>query len=62
MLADKPEVLTISEVAEILQVSAMTLRRWDNAGILKAFRPHNRTKRRYKKYDIVAFMDSRPSK
>lgn len=61
MLEDKPEILTIGEVAEILNVSAITLRRWDNAGTLKAFRPHNRTKRRYHKKDVIAFMQSRPN-
>ena len=60
MLEDKPETLTISEVAEILSVSAITLRRWDKAGILPAFRPPNRTKRRYHKKDIIAFMQTRP--
>ena len=46
------DYLTIKEAAEYLGVSRMTLRRWDNAGKLKAKRhPMNRY-RLYRKADL----------
>ncbi|MBF0231520.1 MAG: helix-turn-helix domain-containing protein [Desulfamplus sp.] len=60
MLEDKPNVLTIGEVAEILNVSTMTLRRWDAEGILKAFRPSKTKQRRYHKKDVLRFLQSTP--
>jgi excisionase family DNA binding protein len=60
MFEDKPEILSISEVAEMLNVTPMTLRRWDKAGILKAFRPSQSSKRRYHKKDVIAFVQSSP--
>ena len=55
-----PEVLTIREVANLLNISLMTLRRWDEQGKLKAFRPSIMSKRRYKKADIIKFLNSYP--
>jgi len=55
-----PEILTIREVAKLFNVSLMTLRRWDNGGKLKAFRPTIMSKRRYKKADIIKFLNSHP--
>jgi len=55
-----PEVLTIREVAKLFNVSLMTLRRWDQQKKLKAFRPTIMSKRRYKKSDIIKFLNSRP--
>ena len=60
MLEDQPEILTIGEVAKILNVSTMTLRRWDNEGVLKAFRPSTTRQRRYHKKDVIAFLQSTP--
>ena len=60
MLEDKKEVLSLKEVSEILNVSMTTLRRWDNKGILKAFRPSKTQPRRYHKQEVVAFLNSRP--
>lgn len=60
MLEDKPDVLTIGEVAEILNVSTMTLRRWDKDGVLKAFRPSTTRQRRYHKKDVLTFLQSTP--
>lgn len=55
-----PEVLTISEVANLFNVSLMTLRRWGEQGKLKAFRPTAMSERRYKKADIIGFLNSYP--
>jgi len=61
-LKNLPEVLTIREAAKLFNVSLMTLRRWDKQGKLKAFRPTLMSKRRYKKSDIVKFLNSYPRK
>lgn len=61
MLEDKPEVLTIQEVAEIFNVSIQTLRRWDNSGILKAFRANSTQQRRYKKSDVIKYLQTSPN-
>ena len=60
MLENKPEILTIGEVAEILNVSTMTLRRWDADGVLSAFRPSTTKQRRYHKKDVIAYLQSTP--
>ena len=51
-----PELLTIAQVAKILNVSIMTLRRWDKNGKLKAIRVGTRSgigERRYHREDII---------
>jgi len=54
-----PELLTMKQVSEILGVSSMTLRRWDTKGILKPFRPTLQNVRRYKKEDIIKFINKK---
>lgn len=51
-----PELLTIAQVAKILNVHATTLRRWDKKGKLKAIRVGTRRgvgERRYHREDII---------
>ena len=48
-----PEILTMKQVCELLNLHPNTLRNWDNKGILKAIRFGNRRDRRYKKSDIL---------
>lgn len=51
-----PELLTIRQVSKILNVSIMTLRRWDKIGKLKAIRVGTRSgigERRYYREDII---------
>jgi MerR family transcriptional regulator, copper efflux regulator len=51
------EYMTVKEAAEYLGVCRMTLRRWDNAGKLKAKRhPMNRY-RLYKKSELDAILN-----
>jgi DNA-binding transcriptional MerR regulator len=50
------EILSPREVAYILQVSLMTLRRWDDKGLLKAFRSSEPQPRRYHKKEIIYFL------
>jgi len=51
-----PELLTIKQVSKVLNVSIMTLRRWDKSGKLKAIRVGTRSgvgERRYHREDII---------
>ncbi len=48
-LNDLPDLLTIREVAEILRVSPLTIKRWGKKGKLPAIRINSRGDRRYKK-------------
>jgi excisionase family DNA binding protein len=51
-----PKLLTIRQVAEILNVHVETLRRWDKAGKLKAIRVNERGDRRYKPEDLENYL------
>ena len=51
-----PELLTIRQVAKVLNVHMTTLRRWDKKGKLKAIRVGLRSgvgERRYRREDII---------
>lgn len=52
-----PELLSLKETAEILKCHPNTLRQWDKKGILKAIRFGERKDRRYRKEDLLAFLD-----
>jgi len=54
--------LKIKEAAELLGVSALTLRNWDNAGKLKAIRHPINNYRVYKPEDIEVFLRKLESK
>ena len=49
-------MLTISEVAQSLNVHINTVRRWSNQGLLKAYRIGSRGDRRYRQQDIENFL------
>jgi len=51
------ELLTVREVARIFHVHPNTLRRWSNDGKIRAYRITSRGDRRYKREDIVHFLD-----
>lgn len=51
-----PELLTIEEVADVLRVSKITLKRWGKKGKLPAIRINSRGDRRYKKAEILRFL------
>ena len=54
-----PELLTLKEACEILKVHPNTLRQWDEKGILKAVRFGQRRDRRYRKEDILNFLNNK---
>jgi excisionase family DNA binding protein len=54
---DEPEYLTLAQAGKLLQVSQNTLRNWDRNGTLKAFRLGTRKAMRYKKADLIKFIE-----
>ncbi|PIR03777.1 MAG: DNA-binding protein [Candidatus Magasanikbacteria bacterium CG11_big_fil_rev_8_21_14_0_20_39_34] len=52
-----PQLLTLKEACEILNCHPNTLRKWDNEGKLKAIRFGSRGDRRYKKENILMFIE-----
>lgn len=51
-MEDLPDLMTIREVAQLLRVSPLTIKRWGKKGKLPAIRINSRGDRRYKK-DVV---------
>ena len=49
-------MLTIGEVAQLLNVHINTVRRWSNQRILKAYRIGHRGDRRFREEDITSFL------
>ncbi len=52
-LADLPDLLTVREVADLLRVSPLTIKRWGKRGKLPAIRINSRGDRRYKKEAVL---------
>lgn len=50
-------LLTARQVARLLNVHVNTVRRWNDRGILKAYRIGPRGDRRFSKDDIEVFLD-----
>ena len=48
-----PDLLTVREVAELLRVSPLTIKRWGKRGKLPAIRINARGDRRYKKEAVL---------
>jgi excisionase family DNA binding protein len=48
-----PDLLTVREVAEVLRVSPLTIKRWGKRGKLPAIRINSRGDRRYKKEAVM---------
>ncbi len=61
--ADHPgdDLLTIREAAALLNVSAVSLRRWTDAGDLPCLRVGGRRERRFRRHDLLAFADDQPA-
>jgi excisionase family DNA binding protein len=52
-LESLPDLLTVREVAELLRVSPLTIKRWGKRGKLPAIRINSRGDRRYKKEAVL---------
>ena len=52
-IANLPDLLTVREVAEVLRVSPLTIKRWGKRGKLPAIRINSRGDRRYKKEAVL---------
>ena len=52
-LEDLPDLLTVREVAQILRVSPLTIKRWGKKGKLPAIRINSRGDRRYRKEAVL---------
>ncbi len=55
-LEDLPDLLTIREVASILRVSPLTIKRWGKSGKLPAIRINSRGDRRYRKEVVLRLL------
>jgi transcriptional repressor of dcmA and dcmR len=60
-MADGPELLDIAQAAALLQVSEASLRRWTNAGQLPCLRVGGRRERRFRRGDLIAFLEGHPT-
>lgn len=54
-----PELLTLQEACDILKCHPNTLRQWDKNGILPAIRIGVKRVRRYRKEDILKFLQTK---
>ena len=52
-LENLPDILTVREVAQVLRVSPLTIKRWGKRGKLPAIRINSRGDRRYKKEAVL---------
>ncbi|NMB56620.1 helix-turn-helix domain-containing protein [Candidatus Beckwithbacteria bacterium] len=59
-IEDLPDLLTVKEVAELLRVSPLTIKRWGKRGKLPAIRINSRGDRRYKKEAILYMLGITP--
>jgi len=59
-MATEPELLDIAQAAALLQVSEASLRRWTNRGQLPCLRIGGRRERRFRRADLIAFMEGHP--
>lgn len=55
-LENLPDILTLQQASDILNVHPNTLRNWDNEGVLKAVRYGKRRDRRYRKADVLKLL------
>lgn len=55
-LENLPDLLTVREVAELLRVSPLTIKRWGKKGKLPAIRINSRGDRRYRKEQVLQLL------
>lgn len=51
-----PDLMTVREVAAVLRVSPLTIKRWGKRGKLPAIRINSRGDRRYRKEQVLALL------
>src|SRR6266446_4525824 len=56
-MTQQSELLDIAQAAAFLHVSQMSLRRWTNSGRLPCFRVGGRRERRFRRADLLAFLE-----
>ena len=49
-------LMTVRDVAELLNVHNNTVRRWSDKGMIRAYRINERGDRRFKREEIVRFL------
>ena len=59
-LENLPDLLTVREVAQILRVSTLTIKRWGKRGKLTPIRINSRGDRRYKKESVLWLLGKTP--
>lgn len=59
-LESLPDLLTVREVAELLRVSPLTIKRWGKRGKLPAIRINSRGDRRYRKESVLWLLGITP--
>ncbi len=60
-MTDLPDLLDIKQAAQLLQVSETSLRRWTNTGRLACLRVGRRRERRFRRADLLAFLEEQPA-
>src|SRR6266550_1917282 len=60
-IADPNELLDIAQAAAFLNVSETSLRRWTNSGQLPCLRVGRRRERRFRREDLLAFLEGQAS-
>jgi len=55
-LTDLPDLMTIREVADLLRISPLTIKRWGKKGKLPAIRINSRGDRRYRKEVVLRLL------
>lgn len=55
-LDDLPDLLTIREVADLLRISSLTIKRWGKKNKLPAIRINSRGDRRYRKEVVLRLL------
>src|SRR5947208_6038360 len=59
-MSDQDELLDIKQAAQFLKVSETSLRRWTNAGRLACLRVGRKRERRFRRTDLLAFVEQQP--
>lgn len=60
-MSEADELLDIEQAAKFLNVSETSLRRWTNTGRLACLRVGRRRERRFRRDDLLAFMEDQPA-